>query len=271
MAVDDVAMKVVFLGTGTSTGVPVVACDCEVCRSKDARDRRLRTSVMLQINGHNLVIDCGPDFRYQMIREKVEDISAIIFTHGHRDHIAGLDDVRAFNYVLNKTVDVFASEEVVNSIKREFPYIFTEKRFFGAPQLDFHIIDNQKFKVEDVEFTPIEVLHHKLKVFGFRIGDFSYITDANYISEEEKEKLIGSDILVINALRKSKHISHFSLDEAVEIIKEINPRKAFITHLSHFIGLHENIQQTLPDNIFLAWDGLCVNVVSKMLHQREES
>ncbi len=252
----DNPMKVVFLGTGTSTGVPVVACDCEVCKSNDLRDRRLRTSVMLRINGHNFVIDCGPDFRYQMIREKVDDISAIIFTHGHRDHIAGLDDVRAFNYVLNKTVNVYASQNVIEAIKREFPYIFTEKRFFGAPQLEFHIINNQKFLVEDVEFIPIEVLHHKLTVFGFRIGKFTYITDANYISEEEKKKLYGSEILVINALRKSKHISHFSLEEAVDIIREIGPRKGYITHLSHFIGLHENIQQSLPENIYLAYDGL---------------
>lgn len=253
------SIKVTFLGTGTSTGVPVVACDCEVCCSSDRRDQRLRTSVMVNMAGQNFVIDCGPDFRYQMIREKVEDINAIIFTHGHRDHIAGLDDVRAFNYVLNKTVDVYASEQVVDSIKREFPYIFTEKRFFGAPQLEFHIIDNHKFTVNSIEVTPIEVMHHKLSVFGFRIGNFSYITDANYISEEEKRKLEGSEILVINALRKSKHISHFSLDEAIEIIQEVNPRQAFITHLSHFIGLHEKIQQDLPENIFLAYDGLVVN------------
>lgn len=257
MAIDN-SIKVTFLGTGTSTGVPVVACDCEVCQSNDHRDRRLRTSVMVQVNGHNFIIDCGPDFRYQMIREKVEDISAIIFTHGHRDHIAGLDDVRAFNYVLNKTVNVFASEEVIGSIRREFPYIFTEKRFFGAPQLEFHVIDNQKFKVEEVEITPIEVLHHKLKVFGFRIGRFSYITDANYISDIEKQKLENSDVMVINALRKSRHISHFSLEEALQVIQEVKPRKAYITHLSHFIGLHENIEKSLPDNIHLAYDGLQV-------------
>jgi phosphoribosyl 1,2-cyclic phosphate phosphodiesterase len=251
-------ISVVFLGTGTSTGVPVVACNCAICRSKDARDKRLRASVMIKVNGHNFVIDCGPDFRYQMIRENVEDISAIIFTHGHRDHIAGLDDVRAFNYVLNKTVNVFASEEVISSIRREFPYIFTEKRFFGAPQLEFHTIQNRKFIVEGVEFTPIEVLHHKLSVFGFRIGKFTYITDASFISEKEKEKIVGSEILVINALRKSKHISHFSLEEAIDIIKEIKPQKAYITHLSHFIGLHDTIQNTLPDNIFLAYDGLTV-------------
>lgn len=256
----DNTLKVVFLGTGTSTGVPVVACDCEVCRSTDKRDHRLRTSVMVQTHGHNFIIDCGPDFRYQMIRENVEDISAIIFTHGHRDHIAGLDDVRAFNYVLNKTVDVYASEEVIGSIRREFPYIFTEKRFFGAPQLEFHKIDNTAFTVKDVNFTPIEVLHHKLKVFGFRVGNFSYITDASYISQEEKLKLINSDILVINALRKSKHISHFSLEEAIEVINEVKPKRAYITHLSHFIGLHDRIQASLPENIFLAYDGLTLQM-----------
>ncbi len=251
-------IKVVFLGTGTSTGVPVVACDCNVCRSKNSRDHRLRSSVMIQVDGHNFIIDCGPDFRYQMIREKVEDISAIIFTHGHRDHIAGLDDVRAFNYVLNKTVDIYASDKVVNAVKSEFPYIFTEKRFFGAPQLDFHIIDNHSFWVEGIEFTPIEVLHHQMPVFGFRIGNFSYITDASYIAKEEKEKLKGSEILVINALRKSKHISHFSLDEAIDVIHEIKPNKAYITHLSHFMGLHEVIEQSLPCDIHLAYDGLVV-------------
>jgi len=252
-------IEVVFLGTGTSTGVPVVACDCEVCKSGNKKHHRLRTSVLIRINKKNLVIDCGPDFRYQMIREQVEDISAIIFTHGHRDHIAGLDDVRAFNYVLNKTVDIYASQEVINSIRREFPYIFTEKRFFGAPQLDFHVINKHSFAVGDVEIKPVEVLHHKLPVFGFRIGNFSYVTDANYISEQEKEKLKGTDVLVINALRKSKHISHFSLDEAVEIINEIKPREAYITHMSHFIGLHEKVQASLPDNVFLAYDGLTIS------------
>lgn len=251
-------IKVVFLGTGTSTGVPVIACNCEVCRSRDSRDQRLRSSVLVQVKDKTFVIDCGPDFRYQMIRQKVEDVSAIVFTHGHRDHIAGLDDVRAFNYVLNKTVNVFASEDVINAIRSEFPYIFTEKRFFGAPQLEFHIIRNEKFLAEDVEFIPIEVLHHKLCVFGFRIGNFSYITDASYISEQEKRKLMGTEILVINALRKSKHISHFSLDEAVTVIKEINPAAAYITHLSHFMGKHQNVQETLPPNIFLAYDGLCI-------------
>ncbi len=248
-----------FLGTGTSTGVPVVACDCKVCTSFDIRDRRLRTSVMLEIIGHSFVIDCGPDFRYQMIRENVQDISAILFTHGHRDHIAGLDDVRAFNYVLNKTVDIYATQNVIDSINKEFPYILKEKRFFGAPQLHFHVITNQPFKIHDVLFTPIEVLHHKMPVFGFRVNDFTYITDASYISDEEMTKIYGTKVLVINALRKSPHISHFSLDQALEVIKEVNPEKAFITHLSHFMGLHQAVEAGLPENVFIAYDGLKIN------------
>lgn len=249
-------IKLTFLGTGTSTGVPVVACDCRVCISKDKRDHRLRTSAMIEIDTLRLIIDCGPDFRYQMIRESIDDISAILFTHGHRDHIAGLDDVRAFNYVLNKTVDIYASNEVVESINKEFPYILQEKRFFGAPQLNFNIINNQPFQIDNVDIIPIEVMHNQLKIFGFRIGNFSYITDASSISEIEKQKLAGSKVLVINALRKSKHISHFSLAEAIDHIQDINPERAYITHLSHFMGLHEEIQASLPGNIFLAHDGL---------------
>ena len=253
-------MTITFLGTGTSTGVPVVACNCEVCRSEDKRDTRLRTSVMVDVDGNKFIIDCGPDFRYQMIREKVEDISAILFTHGHRDHIAGIDDVRAFNYVLNKTVDIYATQQVIDDINKEFPYILTEKRFFGAPQLEFHTIENKPFSILGVNIQPVEVLHHKLSVFGFRIGDFTYITDASYISETEKPKAVGSKILVINALRKSKHISHFSLEEALDLIRELKPAKAYITHLSHFIGLHSEIEKNLPEDVFLAYDGLKLEI-----------
>lgn len=253
-------MALTFLGTGTSTGVPVVACDCQVCTSDDKRDHRLRTSAMVETGGLRLIIDCGPDFRYQMIREKVDDITAIVFTHGHRDHIAGLDDVRAFNYVLNKTVDVYAGKEVVEAINKEFPYILHEKRFFGAPQLHFITIENKPFQIQGLEIEPILVMHNKLEVFGFRIGDFAYITDASHIPPEEKPKLFGVKILVINALRKSKHISHFSLEEALEQISEINPAEAYITHLSHFMGLHEAIQKTLPANVYLAHDGLKVEI-----------
>ena len=253
-------MVITFLGTGTSTGVPVVACDCPVCSSSDKRDHRLRTSAMIEINGHRLIIDCGPDFRYQMIRERIDDITAILFTHGHRDHIAGLDDVRAFNYVLNKTVDVYAASEVVDEINKEFPYVLQEKRFFGAPQLNFHIIQNTSFSIQDIHIMPIRVLHNQLSVFGYRIGPFSYITDASSIPDDEIHKLEGTEILVINALRKSKHISHFSLSEAIEHIRIIQPRQAYITHISHFLGLHDTIQNSLPENVFLAYDGLRVHI-----------
>lgn len=253
---ENIPIKITFLGTGTSTGVPVVACDCEVCISRDKRDQRLRTSALVEIGETKLVIDCGPDFRYQMIRERVEDISAILFTHGHRDHIAGLDDVRAFNYVLNKTVDIYASQQVIEEINKEFPYILHEKRFFGAPQLRFHPIINEPFTVEDVEVVPVRVLHHKMEVFGFRIGSFAYITDASLIPDEEKHKLTHCDVLVINALRKSKHISHFSLQEAIDLIMELSPGRAYITHLSHFMGLHQQVQESLPENVYLAYDGL---------------
>ncbi len=255
---DNKKILVTFLGTGTSTGVPVVACDCPVCSSRDKRDHRLRTSAMVEIGDARIVIDCGPDFRYQMIREKVDDITAILFTHGHRDHIAGLDDVRAFNYVLNKTVDVYASEQVIEAINKEFPYILHEKRFFGAPQLKFVTISNENFLIDGISILPIEVLHNKLSVFGFRFNNFTYITDASSISHEEKMKIKNTKVLVINALRKSKHISHFSLQEAIDLIQDIQPGQAYITHISHFMGLHKDVEQTLPDGISLAYDGLKV-------------
>ena len=254
--VDDSRMRVTFLGTGTSTGVPVVACNCEVCKSNDPRDKRLRTSIMIDVKGQTVVIDCGPDFRFQMIRERVENISAVIFTHGHRDHIAGIDDIRGFNYVLNKTVDLYATCEVVDAINKEFSYILSEGRFFSIPQLKFNLIENKPFMVNGLEILPIEVLHHNMKVMGFRIGDFTYITDASFISDEEMEKAKHSKVLVINALRKSKHISHFSLDEALLHIQRLKPERAYITHLSHFMGLHDEVQAELPSQVFLAYDGL---------------
>ncbi len=253
-------IKVTFLGTGTSIGVPVITCDCPVCISEDPRDKRLRTSVMIETAGRTFVVDCGPDFRIQMLRERVANLDAVIFTHEHRDHIAGLDDVRAFNYVLNKKIDIYGTPSVMNAIRTEFPYIFSESRYFGAPQLTIHPIDNEPFEIGGVEFIPIQVLHENLPVFGFRIGDFTYITDASYISRAELTKVKGSRIIVLNALRNSKHISHFSVNEAVDILKDLRPEAGFLTHLSHFVGLHEEVNQKLPDFIQLAYDGLVVEI-----------
>jgi phosphoribosyl 1,2-cyclic phosphate phosphodiesterase len=253
-------IKVTFLGTGTSIGVPVITCDCPVCMSEDEHDKRLRTSVMVQVHNRTFVIDCGPDFRIQMLREKVMNLDAVIFTHEHRDHIAGLDDVRAFNYVLNKKIDIYGTNQVMEAIRIEFPYIFSESRYFGAPQLTVHYIDDKPFDINDVGFTPIRVLHEHLPVTGYRIGDFTYITDASSISDEEKEKMRGSKVIVLNALRNSRHVSHFSIDEAVELLKELKPEAAYLTHLSHFVGLHDEVNCRLPGNIRLAYDGLKLTV-----------
>lgn len=253
-------LKVTFLGTGTSIGVPVITCDCPVCVSPDPHDKRLRTSVMLEINGYTFVIDCGPDFRIQMLRENVANLDAVVFTHEHRDHIAGLDDVRAFNYVLNKKIDIYGTGQVMEAIRIEFPYIFSESRYFGAPQLTIHPIDERPFTILGTEFIPISVLHEKLPVMGFRVGDFTYITDASFISDEELEKVKGSKVIVLNALRNSKHVSHFSVNEAVAILEKLNPEAAYLTHLSHFVGLHEEVNRKLPGFVKLAYDGLEVVV-----------
>ena len=253
-------IRVTFLGTGTSIGVPVITCDCPVCISEDEHDKRLRTSVMVEVNHRIFVIDCGPDFRIQMLRERVMNLDAVIFTHEHRDHIAGLDDVRAFNYVLNKKIDIYGTHQVMEAIRIEFPYIFSESRYFGAPQLTVHDIDSTPFRIHDVEFIPIQVMHEKLPVFGYRIGDFTYITDASSITEKEIVKIRGSKVIVLNALRNSKHVSHFSISEAVELLQELKPEAAYLTHLSHFVGLHEDVNSRLPDNIRLAYDGLTLIV-----------
>lgn len=252
-------MKITFLGTGTSQGVPVIACDCKVCASADEKDKRLRTSIMIEHEGSNFVIDSGPDFRTQMLRENVQKLDAIIFTHEHKDHTAGLDDVRAFNFKSKKSVPIFAHPRVQESLKMEFGYIFADFKYPGIPQIDVHSIDKEPFKINNTLFTPIEVLHYKLPVFGFRIDDFTYITDAKTISESEKEKIKGSKVLVLNALRRESHISHFTLEEALQLIKELKPEKAYLTHISHQLGLHEDLEHEIPDNVFMAYDGLQLN------------
>jgi len=253
-------IRLTFLGTGTSIGVPVIACNCPVCKSADARDKRFRTSAMVHINHQNIVIDCGPDFRFQMLKQNVEDIDAVLFTHEHRDHIAGLDDIRAFNYILNKNIPIYGSKNVMEAIQTEFPYIFSENRYFGAPQLTVHEIDDNLFTIGETNILPIKVMHNKLPVFGYRIGDLTYITDASMIPDEEKHKIKGSKVLVLNALRNSKHISHLSLNEALELIEELKPERAFLTHISHFLGLHEEVEKKLPDNVKLAYDNLIIDI-----------
>lgn len=253
-------MTITFLGTGTSQGVPVIACDCEVCTSADKRDKRLRTSLLIESKEKVIVIDSGPDFRYQMLRANVKHLDAIVFTHEHKDHIAGLDDIRAFNYKQKGPIDVYADHRVQAALKREFYYIFEAFKYPGIPQLTLHTIGLDKFSIGDVNFTPIEVMHYKLPVLGFRINDFTYITDAKTVSETEKEKIKGSKILVINALQIQSHISHFTFDEAVAFALEIGAEKTYFTHISHRLGKHEDVLKQLPPNIELAYDGLVLNV-----------
>lgn len=216
----------------------------------------MRTSVLVEVDGQNIVIDSGPDFREQMLRSNVSKLDAVLFTHEHRDHIAGLDEVRSFNYIQQKPMDIYAEARVIKAIKQEFAYIFAEQKYPGVPEVDIHCIDNHLFEINGIAIMPIRAMHLKLPLLGFRINDFTYITDANYILDKEKEKIKGSKYLVINGLRKQKHISHFSLSEALDLIKEINPKQAFITHISHQMGFHKDVQTELPSNVVLAYDGL---------------
>ncbi len=252
-------MTITFLGTGTSQGVPVIACACEVCTSVDKRDKRLRSSILVE-GDKTVVIDSGPDFRYQMLRANVQHLDALVFTHEHKDHVAGMDDIRAFNYKQNSPVDVWAEERVQAAIKKEFHYIFTEFKYPGIPQVNLNTITNEPFLIGDIKFIPIEVMHYKLPVKGFRINDFTYITDAKTISESEKQLIKGSSILVINALQKQTHISHFTLEEAIAFAQEIGAERTYFTHISHRLGRHEDISKDLPLGIELAYDGLKLEI-----------
>ncbi len=249
-------MIVTFLGTGTSQGVPVIACECEVCQSIDFRDKRLRSAIHLAIDNKSIVIDTGPDFRQQMIRERVKTLNAILFTHEHKDHTAGLDDIRSYNFRQNMDMPIYGHQRVIDQLKQEFAYVFAEKKYPGAPRIITHQIENIPFEVEGIGITPIQVMHHKLPVFGFRIGDFAYITDANYISNDEKKKLDGVKTLVLNSLQKEPHISHFTLEEALDLAREIDAEQTYFTHISHKLGCHRDIEKELPERISLAYDGL---------------
>ncbi|OFY83125.1 MAG: MBL fold metallo-hydrolase [Bacteroidetes bacterium RIFCSPLOWO2_12_FULL_35_15] len=253
-------MQITFLGTGTSQGVPIIACNCQICLSDDTKDKRLRSSILIEEKGKTFVIDTGPDFRQQMLRENVKKMDAIIFTHEHKDHTAGFDDIRAFNYVSKKKIEVYASANVQEAIKREFAYIFSDFKYPGIPEINLHLLENKLTTIDGVDFIPIEVMHYKLPVFSFRINDFTYITDANYISDKEKEKIKGSKVIVLNALRKEPHISHFTLEQAIELVQELKPEKAYFTHISHQLGLHADVAKELPATIELAYDGLKIQL-----------
>jgi phosphoribosyl 1,2-cyclic phosphate phosphodiesterase len=253
-------LKVTFLGTGTSQGVPPIGCTSDVCLSNNPKDKRLRSSVHIEVNGVSIVIDAGPDFRYQMLRAGISRIDALLFTHEHRDHTAGLDDIRPFNYLQEDHVDVYCTQHVLNTFKKQYHYIFSEKPYPGIPLIRFHHIENKPFEVHGITIIPILVMHYKLPVLGFRIGGFTYITDANYIAEEEQQKAKGSKHLVLNALRKETHISHFTLDEAVFQAKKIGAEFTWFTHMSHQIGLHDEVNAGLSENMQLAYDGQTIEI-----------
>ena len=249
-------LKITFLGTGTSSGVPMIACSCEVCTSTDKKDKRLRSSILVQSKTTALVVDTTPDFRYQMLRADVKHLDAVVFTHPHKDHIAGLDDVRAYNFFTKQPMEIYANALTEEALRREFNYAFAENQYPGLPKLNINTITTEPFTVGDIPIIPIVVYHLNMPVLGFRFGKFTYITDANNIDESEKERIRGSEVIVLNALRNAKHISHFSLNEATAIVNELNIPAAYFTHMSHQIGKHVDVNKTLPPNMQLAWDGL---------------
>ncbi|MDP4261010.1 MAG: MBL fold metallo-hydrolase [Bacteroidota bacterium] len=253
-------LKIIFLGTGTSSGVPMIGCDCEVCTSANKKDKRLRSSILVQSANTTLVVDTGPDFRYQMLRENIKYLDAVVFTHPHKDHMAGLDDIRAFNFLNKKSMDVYADSLTEEALRRDFYYAFTDTKYPGTPDLDLHTITLEPFVIGDIPITPILVWHLKMPVMGFRFGKFTYITDANHIDPESKEKIKGSEVMVLNALRKKKHISHFTLDEAISMVKELQVPRAYFTHISHQLGLHDAIETELPEGIHLAYDRLVIEL-----------
>lgn len=253
-------LKLEFLGTGTSKGIPEIACNCEVCRSSDIRDKRLRTSVAISSASTRIVIDVGPDFRQQMLRSEIQDLNAALITHQHNDHIIGMDDIRPYNYK-NRTLKVFASADVSKDIRMRFQYVFSENPYPGAPKIELcEIRKNEPFTVGDLQFMPIEVWHGKLPVLGFVTGGLAYITDAKSIDEDQYPYLENLDVLVVNALHQFPHFTHFNLEEALQFVERVNPKRAYLTHISHRMGKHQEVQSSLPKNVYLAYDGLSIEM-----------
>ncbi len=258
-------MKLTFLGTGTSQGVPVIGCRCEVCRSSDRRDRRLRTSAMIECGSRRIVIDAGPDFRYQMLREGVDHIDAILLTHEHKDHTGGIDDVRAFNFVDYPTIHtmhIYGNEPTIDAVRHDFAYAFAENKYVGVPEIKLHTIDESTpFSIDQIEITPIVGKHsERFRSVGYRFDRLAYLTDMNYISPDEEAKLQGVETLVVNALRWERHNSHYSVAEALALIERVAPRRAYLTHMSHRIGLHNKAEALLPEGVHLAYDGLQIEL-----------
>lgn len=253
-------IKIQFLGTGTSQGVPVIACPCEVCQSNHIKDKRLRSSILIESDGITLTVDAGPDFRYQMLRADVKSLNGILITHNHKDHIAGLDDVRSFNFLFRKPMDIYATPRDQNAIKQEFSYAFTNSKYPGLPSFHLHTINKEEFKIGSLPIQPIPALHYSMEVMGFRIGDFAYITDTNYIPASSLVHLLDCKVIVLNALRREKHVSHYNLEEAIRVLEFLRPERAYLTHISHFLGLHGEIEKALPEFIQLAYDGMCLEI-----------
>ncbi|MCB4797639.1 MBL fold metallo-hydrolase [Neotamlana laminarinivorans] len=249
-------MKITFLGTGTSQGIPIIGSKHPVCLSKNKKDKRLRVSVLVEWENYSYVIDCGPDFRYQMLRSGCTKLDGIVFTHEHSDHVLGLDDIRPF-YFMHGDLPIYAHSRVLNELKKRFNYIFeTKNKYPGAPTVIEHEIKNEPFKLKNIEVMPINGLHGKLQVFGYKFQNFAYLTDMKTVADEEIEKIKNVDVLVVNALREKPHHSHFNLEEALVFIKKVSPKKAYLTHISHLLGFHDEVEKTLPENVFLAYDGL---------------